>query len=97
MKIVVAIGFVLLVASPALAMDPTGVPQCDALLKRYEECSSLLPKERVHAAQKELLEGAVSIRANAADPRIRPDLERYCADTFERMKQESDIKDCMAK
>jgi len=96
-KIVVAIGFVLLVASPALAMDPTGVPQCDALLKRYEECSSLLPKERVHAAQKELLEGAVSIRANAADPRIRPDLERYCADTFERMKQESDIKDCMAK
>ncbi len=97
MKIVVAMGFVLLVASPALAMDPTGVPQCDALLKRYEECSSLLPKERVHAAQKELLEGAVSIRANAGDPRIRPDLERYCADTFERMKKDSDIKDCMAK
>jgi hypothetical protein len=96
-KIVVVLGFVLLVSSPALAMDPTGVPQCDALLKRYEECSSLLPKERVHAAQKELLESAVSIRANAEDPKIRPDLERYCADTFERMKKESDIKDCMAK
>ncbi|MGC1862076.1 MAG: hypothetical protein WA733_13385 [Methylocystis sp.] len=97
MKIVVVLGFALFAASPALAMDPTGVPQCDALLQRYEECSSLLSKDRVHAAQKELLEGAVSIRANAADPKVRPDLERYCVDTFERMKKESDIKDCMAK
>ncbi|MGA8169478.1 MAG: hypothetical protein WB816_01365 [Methylocystis sp.] len=97
MKILAVLGFTLLAVSPASAMDPTGIPQCDALLKRYEECSSLLPKERVHAAQKELLEGAVSIRANSADPKLRPDLERYCVDTFERMKKESDIKDCMAK
>ncbi len=97
MKILAAAGFVLLAASPAFAVDPTGVPQCDALLKRYEACSSLLTKDRVHAAQKELLEGAVSIRANAADPKLRPDLERFCVDTFERMKRESDIKDCMSK
>ncbi len=97
MKIVVAFGFALFAASPAFAVDPTGVPQCDALLKRYEECSSLLSKDRVHAAQRELLEGAVSIRANAGDPKLRPDLERYCVDTFERMKKESEIKDCMAK
>jgi len=97
-KIAVALGFALVIAaSPAFAADSTGIPQCDALLKRYEECSSLLPKDRVHAAQKELLEGAVSIRANAGDPKIRPDLERYCLDTFERMKKESEIKDCMAK
>jgi hypothetical protein len=96
-KIVAAFGLILFAASPALAMDPTGVPQCDALLKRYEECSSLLSKERVHAAQKELLESAISIRANAANPELRPDLERYCSDTFERMKKESEIKDCMAK
>jgi len=96
-KIVVILGFALFTASPALAVDPTGVPQCDALLTRYEECSSLLSKDRVHAAQKELLEGAVSIRANAANQKVRPDLERYCVDTFERMKKESEIKDCMAK
>ena len=96
-KVVIALGFALFAAFPALAVDSTGIPQCDALLKRYEECSSLLSKDRVHAAQKELLEGAVSIRANAADPKVRPDLERYCVDTFERMKKESEIKDCMAK
>jgi hypothetical protein len=86
-----------LAITPARAVDPTGVPQCDELLKRYETCSSLLPKDRVHAAQVELLEGATSIRASSADPKLRPDMERYCADTFERMKRESDIKDCMAK
>ena len=80
MKIVVIFGFALFTVSPAFAMDPTGVPQCDALLKRYEECSSLLSKDRVHAAQKELLEGVVSIRANAGDPKIRPDIERYCVE-----------------
>ena len=86
-----------LVATPALAVDPTGIPQCDELLKRYESCSSLLPKDRMHAAQIELLKGAMVIRAEADDQKRRPDLERYCADRFERMKQEGDIKDCMAK
>lgn len=86
-----------LVATPAFAVDPTGVPQCDALLKKYEACSSLLSPKQVHAAQKELLDGAMGMRAAATDPTKRADLERYCADTFERMKKESDIKDCMAK
>ncbi len=86
-----------LIATPAFAVDPTGVPQCDALLKKYEACSSLLTPKQVHAAQKELLDGAMGMRAAATDPAKRADLERYCADTFERMKKESDIKDCMAK
>lgn len=84
-------------ASPAFAVDPTGVPPCDALLKRYEACSSELPRKQVHAAQKELLEGAMSIRASANDPDRRPQLERYCADRFEQMKTQSDIKECMSK
>jgi hypothetical protein len=46
---------------------------------------------------KELLEGASGIRANAGNEKLRPDLERFCADTFERMKTSSDIKDCMSK
>ena len=47
----------LFAATPAVAADPTGVPQCDALLKRYEACSGQMPPRQVHAAQKELLEG----------------------------------------
>ncbi len=84
-------------ATPALAVDPTGIPQCDALLKRYEACSSLLTPKQVHAAQKELLDGAMGMRAVANDPSKRPDLERYCTDTFERMKKEGDITECMSK
>jgi hypothetical protein len=93
---VFAFGFAFLLASPAFAVDPTGIPQCDALLKKYESCSSQLSPKQVHAAQKEMLEGAAGIRANAGNEKLRPDLERFCADTFERMKKESDIKDCMA-
>jgi hypothetical protein len=84
-------------SSPALAVDPTGIPQCDALLTKYEACSSELSKKQVHESQKELLEGAMGIRAGASDPKMRADLERYCADTFEQMKRASDIKDCMSK
>ncbi len=62
-----------------------------------KSCSSLLSPDRVHAAQKELLEGASGIRANAGNEKLRPDLERFCTDTFERMKTSSDIKDCMSK
>jgi hypothetical protein len=87
----------LFAATPAVAADPTGVPQCDALLKRYEACSGQMPPRQVHAAQKELLEGAMGIRAAAADPSKRADLERYCVDRFEQMKKESDIKECMSK
>ncbi|WP_363347978.1 hypothetical protein [Methylocystis echinoides] len=86
-----------LAATPAFAVDPTGIPQCDALLKRYEACSSLLSPKQVHAAQKELLDGAMGMRAAAGDPKLRPDLERYCTDRFEQMKKESDIKECMSK
>jgi hypothetical protein len=86
-----------LVVTPALAVDPTGIPQCDALLKRYEACSSLLSPKQVHAAQKELLDGAMGMRAVANDPTKRADLERYCTDTFEQMKKSSDIKECMSK
>lgn len=86
-----------LFATPALAVDPTGIPECDALLRRYEECSGELPPAKVHAAQKELLEGAMSLRANASDPKLRPALEKFCLDTFEAMKANSDIKACMSK
>ncbi|MGD9544847.1 MAG: hypothetical protein AB7F41_06650 [Methylocystis sp.] len=87
----------LFAATPAFAVDPTGVPQCDALLKRYEACSGQLSPRQVHAAQKELLDGAVGIRSAATDPSKRADLARYCADRFELMKKESDIKECMSK
>jgi hypothetical protein len=97
----VKLGFVflpaLLLATPALAVDPTGIPQCDALLKRYEECSAELPRAQIHAAQKELLEGSMSLRANAGNPELRPQLEKFCAATFAEMKSRSDIKDCMSK
>jgi hypothetical protein len=96
-KFGLALLFAAIAVSPALAVDPTGIPQCDALLKRYEACSVELPPAKVHAAQKELLEGSMSLRASANDPKLRLDLERFCADTFEKMKTQSDIKGCMSK
>lgn len=97
MKIFPAFAFALSLATPAFAVDPTGIPQCDALLQRYEVCASALPGERAHAARREMADGATSIRAAANDPKLRADLERFCVDTFARMKTESDIKDCMAQ
>jgi ectoine hydroxylase-related dioxygenase (phytanoyl-CoA dioxygenase family) len=87
----------LLFVTPALAVDATGIPICDALLTRYEECTVELPRANIHAAQKELLEGAMSLRANASNPELRPSLEKFCADTFEAMKASSAIKACMSK
>lgn len=97
MQMRLAFVFLLATAAPAFAVDPTGIPECDDLLKRYEGCSSLLPRDKVHAAQKELLEGAMSLRANAGNPEVRPQLERFCVATLQQMKTESDIKDCMSK
>lgn len=86
-----------LFATPARAVDPTGVESCDAFLKRYETCSSELSPRQLHDAQKELLEGAMGMRAAATDPKIRAELSRFCAERFEQMKKSSDIKDCMSK
>lgn len=97
MRLCSACLFAFLFATPAFAVDPTGIAACDALLQRYEECSVELPPAKVHAAQKELLEGAMSLRANAKDPQRRPFLERFCVETFEAMKTDSDIKVCMSK
>lgn len=84
-------------ATPALAVDPTGIPECDALLHRYEACSGQLKPKQVHAAQKELLDAAMGMRAASNDPTKRPDLVRYCNDTFEQMKKASDIRECMSQ
>jgi hypothetical protein len=96
-KRLISLAVAVLFVTPALAIDPTGIPVCDTFLKRYEECSVELPRANVHAAQKELLEGAMSLRANASNPELRPTLEKFCADTFEAMKASSDIKACMSK
>lgn len=96
MKIRLAL-FLMLIATPAFAVDPTGVESCDAFLKRYETCSSELAPRQLHNAQKELLEGAMGLRAAATDPKIRAELARFCVDRFEQMKKSSDIKECMSK
>lgn len=85
------------ITTPALAVDPTGIAQCDIFLKRYEHCSSQLNAKQIHAAQKELLESAMSMRAAANNPAVRADLERFCQDRFEQMKKNSDIAECLAK
>lgn len=86
-----------LLVTPAFAVDPTNIPECDALLHRYEACSGQLKPKQVHAAQKELLDAAMGMRAAAADPTKRADLVRYCNDTFEQMKKQSDIAACMSQ
>ncbi|TRL30778.1 hypothetical protein FM996_15715 [Methylosinus sporium] len=97
MKRPMSLAAALFFATLAFAVDTTGIPICDTLLKRYEECSVELPRANIHAAQKELLEGAMSLRANASNPQLRPSLEKFCADTFEAMKTSSEIKACMSK
>ena len=89
--------FFALFSTPVFAVDPTGVESCDAFLKRYETCSSELSPRQLHDAQKELLEGAMGMRAAATDPKIRAELSRFCADRFEQMKKSSDIKECMSR
>jgi hypothetical protein len=96
-KLPIALFVTLASATPAFAVDPTGIPICDNLLERYEKCTIELPPARVHAAQKELLEGAMSLRANASNPELRPTLEKFCADTFDAMKSGSDLEACMSK
>lgn len=93
----VVVALALLFATPAFAVDPTGVPECDALLKKYEGCTIELPPKKVHDAQKELLDAAMGMRAGAQNPAARADLVRYCNDTYEQMKKASDIKECMSK
>jgi hypothetical protein len=94
---VFVIALALSLATPAFAVDSTGVKQCDHLLTRYEACSAELPKDKLHEAQTELLKGAMSIRAAATQPNLKEELERYCTERFEQMKREGTIKDCMAK
>lgn len=89
--------FVFSAATSAFAADSTGIPECDSLLKRYEECFVELPPTKQKAAQKEVLEASVSLRAQASDLKKRADLERYCSNTFTEMKTKSNIKECMSK
>jgi hypothetical protein len=89
--------FALSVATSAFAADSTGIPECDSLLKRYEECSVELPPTKRRAAQKEVLDASVSLRSQANDTKKRADLERYCTNTFTEMKTKSNIKECMSK
>jgi hypothetical protein len=93
----IALAFTVFASTSAFAVDATGLPECDQLLKRYETCATELPPPKVHAAQKEILEASVSLRAQANDLKKRMDLERFCTDTFAKMKTQSDIKDCMSK
>ena len=97
MRLKLALIWAVMITTPALAVDPTGIAQCDAFLKRYEHCSSQLNAKQIHAAQKELLESAMSMRAAANNPAVRADLERFCQDRFNQMKAKSDIAECMAK
>ena len=97
MKFPLTLALTFSLATPALAIAPTGVEKCDALLNRYEACLPQLPKDKQHDAIKEILDGSNSIRANAGNPQVRPDMERFCDDTFAQMKKSSDIKECMSQ
>jgi hypothetical protein len=96
-RIPIALAFTFFASSNAFAVDPTGLPECDMLLKRYETCSSELPPPKYRAAVKEILEASMSLRAEAKDLKKRADLERYCSNTFAQMKTKSSIKECMSK
>ncbi|MDE2579644.1 MAG: hypothetical protein KGL46_12605 [Hyphomicrobiales bacterium] len=86
---------VALMAWPAMAMDPTGISECDKLINAYEACSARLPRERVHAAQIEIVESQQNFSAGARDAHLRPLMAQFCKTRLNDMKIKGDLTACM--
>ncbi len=82
---------------PAFAADPTGIPECDAFLTKYEACGlQMLTGGEKLAFEKTIMESTMSARASADNPEMRASIVKLCIDTAEALKNnDTPFKACM--
>jgi len=84
---------------PAFAVDPTGIPECDDFLGKYESCGlEVLTGGEKRQFETAILESAMSFRASASNDQQRAALVQLCKDTLQSLKtNETPFKLCMNK
>jgi len=82
---------------PAYAVDPTGIPECDSFLTKYESCGlEVLTGGEKRQFETAILESAMSFRASASNEDQRAALVQLCKETFKSlMTNETPFKQCM--
>jgi len=89
--------FSLSLSGKAFAVDPTGIPECDEFLTRYESCGlEVLTGGPKLSFEKAIQESAMSFRAAAGNEEQRKAITQVCADTHKALKEnETPFKTCM--
>jgi hypothetical protein len=84
-------------ALPAYAADPTGIPECDEFLSKYESCGlEILSGGDRLSFEKTILESVMSARASAGNPQTHASIVQLCTDTYKALKtNETPFKACM--
>jgi hypothetical protein len=82
---------------PAFAADPTGIPECDAFLSKYEACGlQILAGGEKLAFEKTIMESVMSARASAESPATRAAIVQLCTDSDKALKtNDTPFKVCM--
>ncbi len=85
--------------APAFAVDPTGIPECDEFLGKYESCGlEILTGGEKRQFETAILESAMSFRASASNEQQRGALVQLCKDSLQSLKvNETPFKLCMSK
>ncbi len=82
---------------PAFAADPTGIPECDAFLSKYEACGlQILAGGAKLAFERTIMESVMSARASAGNPDQRAAIVALCTESAKAFKvNDTPYKDCM--
>jgi hypothetical protein len=82
---------------PAFAVDPTGIPECDAFLNRYEACGlQILTGGEKLGFEKTIMESSMSARASVDNPEMRASIVKLCIDSYAALKvNDTPLKACM--
>ena len=82
---------------PAFAADPTGIPECDAFLSKYEACGlQMLAGAEKLSFEKTIMESVMSAKASADNPETRASITKLCIDTHAALKaNDTPFKACM--
>ncbi len=86
-----------MLALPAYAVDPTGIPECDDFLSKYESCGlEILSGGEKLSFEKTILESSMSARASADNPATRAAILQLCIESYKSLKiNDTPFKACM--